>query len=395
MQEKQTLEQLDKEHILHNYARNYTNFVKGANATLFDDKDNNYIDFASGIGVVSVGHSNERLTKVISEQASKILHVSNLFVIEPQAKLAEKLVKLSGYDMRLFFASSGAEINAAAIKIARKEGEKKGRYQIITLEHSFHGRTISALKATGQTAMHLPDFGPYPDGFVYAKDINDVTNHINEHTCAVMIELVQGEGGVTPLNFEEVGQMAKELKSKGVLLISDEVQTGIYRTGELLASNLYEIEPDIITLAKGLGGGLPIAAVMTSLKDIFSPGDHGSTFGGNYLSTSVANEVLDILTQEKESGKLDENLLYFHQQLQSIAKDFSHLFNQEIGLGMMRALEANDSTIQGNVINAAFNAGVVVLKSGKNRVRFLPPLTITKIEIDEGFKRFKNALKTL
>jgi acetylornithine/N-succinyldiaminopimelate aminotransferase len=395
MQEKQTLEQLDKEHILHNYARNYTNFVKGANATLFDDKDNNYIDFASGIGVVSVGHSNERLTKVISEQASKILHVSNLFVIEPQAKLAEKLVKLSGYDMRLFFASSGAEINEAAIKIARKEGEKKGRYQIITLEHSFHGRTISALKATGQTAMHLPDFGPYPDGFVYAKDINDVTNHINEHTCAVMIELVQGEGGVTPLNFEEVGQMAKELKSKGVLLIIDEVQTGIYRTGELLASNLYEIEPDIITLAKGLGGGLPIAAVMTSLKDIFSPGDHGSTFGGNYLSTSVANEVLDILTQEKESGKLDENLLYFHQQLQSIAKDFSHLFNQEIGLGMMRALEANDSTIQGNVINAAFNAGVVVLKSGKNRVRFLPPLTITKIEIDEGFKRFKNALKTL
>jgi acetylornithine aminotransferase len=389
------LEKLDKEYILHNYARNYTNFVKGANATLFDDKDNNYIDFASGIGVVSVGHANERLSKVISEQANKVMHVSNLFVIEPQAKLAQKLVDLSGYDMRLFFASSGAEINEAAIKIARKNGEDQGRYQIITLEHSFHGRTISALKATGQTAMHLPDFGPYPDGFVYAKDINDVVNHITKETCAVMIELVQGEGGVTPLDFEEVKQMAATLKEQGVLLIVDEVQTGIYRTGELLASNLFEITPDIITLAKGLGGGMPIAAVMTNLKDIFKPGDHGSTFGGNYMATACANEVLDILTEKKESGKLDETLLYFHQELQKIANDYNHLFDRELGLGMMRALAAKDSEIQSAVITKAFEEGVILLKSGKNRVRFLPPLTISKIEIDEGFKRLRNALKTL
>ncbi|BAF70175.1 aspartate aminotransferase family protein [Nitratiruptor sp. SB155-2] len=389
------LQAIDQTYVLHTYARNYVNFVQGDNAKLYDDTGKEYIDFTSGIGVVSVGHGNKRLAEAICDQAQKIIHISNLYLIEPQARLAQKIVDLSEYDMRLFFANSGAEANEGAIKIARKYGEVDGeikRYKIITLKHSFHGRTITALKATGQEAMHTY-FGPFPDGFVYADSIEQIPELIDDHTVAVMIELIQGEGGVEPQDKKAVQNLSKVLKEKDVLLIVDEVQTGIYRTGEFLASNLYEIEPDIITLAKGLGGGVPIGAVMTRLKEIFKPGDHGSTFGGNYLSTRAALEVVSILQEFKESGKLDERLIYFETKLKDIAKRYEHLFEKEVGLGLMRGLRAKSSEIQGEVIEKSFHEGLLVLKAGRNTVRFLPPLTITKEEIDEGFQRFENGLK--
>ena len=238
------------------------------------------------------------MVEAISNQAKNIIHISNLQVIEPQAKLAQKLVELSGYDMAVFFANSGAEANEGAIKIARKYGETKfdnKRYKVITLEHSFHGRTITTVKATGQESFHTPHFSPYPDGFSYEKSIEDVYKAIDDETVAVLIELVQGEGGVQPFDKAEIQKLAAHLKEKDILLIVDEVQTGVYRTGEFLASNLYEIEPDIITLAKGLGGGVPIGAVMTKHKDVLSAGDHGSTFGGNYFSTAAGLAVLEIL----------------------------------------------------------------------------------------------------
>ena len=391
------IEAIDKEYVLHTYARNYVNFTHGRNATLYDDTGQDYIDLTSGIGVVSVGHANPRLSQAICDQAKKIIHISNLFAIEPQALLAKRLVELSGYDMRLFFANSGAEANEGAIKIARKYGEVDGqikRYKIVTLKHSFHGRTITALKATGQEAMHTY-FGPFPDGFVYAEDIEQVPQLLDDHTVAVMIELIQGEGGVEPQDKEAVQRLAKTLKERDILLIVDEVQTGIYRTGELLASNLYEIEPDIVTLAKGLGGGVPIGAVMTRLKDIFAPGDHGSTFGGNYLSTRAALEVLDILEEEKERGSLDHRMIYFEERLKAIARKFSNLFEKEVGLGLMRGLRAKEADIQSQIIQKAFEERVLVLKAGRNTVRFLPPLTITKEEIDEGLGRFEQALERL
>ncbi len=391
------LKDIDLAYVLHTYARNYVNFKYGKNARLYDEEGKEYIDFTSGIGVVSVGHANERLARVICEQAKRIIHISNLYLIEPQALLAKRLVELSGYDMRIFFANSGAEANEGAIKIARKYGEVDGevkRYKIITLRHSFHGRTITALKATGQEAMHTY-FGPFPDGFVYAKDLAQIPSLIDDHTVAVMIELIQGEGGVEPQAKEQVQKLAELLKQKDVLLIVDEVQTGIYRTGELLASNLYEIEPDIITLAKGLGGGVPIGAVMTKLKDIFSPGDHGSTFGGNYLSTRAALEVVNMLEEYKSSGRLDQMMIYFEESLRSIAKDFSHLFSKEVGIGFMRGLRAKDANIQNEVLQKAFSKGVLLLKAGRNTVRFLPPLTITKEEIDEGMKRLHAALEEI
>jgi len=340
------LEELDKQFVLQTYARDYTNFVRGENATLFSEDGRDFIDFASGIGVSSVGHGNRRLSDAVCEQVRNIIHISNLQVIEPQAKLAQKICEFSGYDGAIFFANSGAEANEGAIKVARKYGEvnfDKKRYKVITLEHSFHGRTISTLKATGQKSFHTPSFSPYPDGFLYVKSIEDIYSSIDDETVAVLIELVQGEGGVEPFSIGEVQNLAKFLRENGILLIVDEVQTGVFRTGEMLASNIYQIEPDIITLAKGLGGGVPIGAILTKHRDILKAGEHGSTFGGNYLSTRAGLEVLSILNGLYESGELKETISYFEERLKGIRERFSNLFSQDVGVGLMRGLRAEEA----------------------------------------------------
>ncbi len=394
---QETLKQMDLDFVLHTYARNWTHFIKGKGARLYDENNKEYIDFGSGIAVCSVGHGNERLAEAIYAQAKNLIHTSNLYLIEPQALLAKKLVELSGYDMRVFFANSGAEANEGALKIARKFGEENGelkRYQVITLDSSFHGRTISTLKATAQSKMHQY-FGPFPDGFVYAKDLDDVPNKISSVTCAVLLELVQGEGGITPFDKQEVQKLAKILKEKNILLMVDEVQTGVYRSGELFASQAYGITPDVITTAKGLAGGVPIGAVMTNLKDIFAPSDHGSTFGGNFLATRAALEVLEILSEQRQSGKLEKTIAYFTQKLQSLQKSHSEIFTEEVGLGLMRGLRVRDLDTLTKFLNVAFEEGVLVLKSGKNTARFLPSLTITKEEIDEGFKRIESCVAKL
>ncbi|MCW8954269.1 MAG: acetylornithine transaminase [Sulfurimonas sp.] len=391
------IKELDNKYVLPTYARADVEFVSGKNARLIDSNGKEYIDFTSGIGVVSVGHGNERVSSAICKQVSEITHMSNLYYIAPQARAAQKIVEASGYDMQCFFGNSGAEANEGAIKIARKFGERDGevkRYKIITLQHSFHGRTITTVKATGQEAMHNY-FGPYPDGFVYADNIAHVESLLDDHTCAVMIELVQGEGGVQPQNKEEVQALAKLLMSKNILLIVDEVQTGGYRTGEFLASNLYEIEPDIVTLAKGVGGGVPVGVVMTSLKGILSAGDHGSTFGGNYLSTAAVCEVMDILNEHKKSGELETNTAYFNGELEKFYMANRNLFTSRVGIGMMCGLRTKNAETLTSVINNARENGVMVLKAGKNTLRFLPPLTITKEEIDEGFKALSNAVSSL
>ena len=275
------LEEIDKNYVLNTYKREYINFIRGVGATLYDKDNKTYIDFSSGIGVVSLGHSNKRLVSVISKQVSNIIHCSNLYLIEPQALLAKKINDLYGQDIAMFFSNSGAEANECAIKMARKYGEKDGsckRYKIITLKNSFHGRTITSLKATGQEAMHNY-FGPYPDGFVYANNIANVKDIIDDQTVAVMLELIQGEGGVEAFDIKELQNLEKLLKKKDILLIIDEVQTGVYRTGEFLASNYYNISPDIITMAKGLANGIPIGVTASRIKNIFSFGDHGVLLG--------------------------------------------------------------------------------------------------------------------
>ena len=391
------IQDLDKKYVLPTYARADVEFVSGNNARLVDVNGKNYIDFTSGIAVTSVGHANKRLNDALCNQISNITHISNLYNIAPQAKAAQKIVEASGYDMKCFFGNSGAEANEGAIKIARKYGEKDGevkRYKIITLEHSFHGRTITTVKATGQESMHNY-FGPFPDGFVYAQNIAQIESLIDDHTCAVMIELVQGEGGVQPLDKKSVQDLAKLLKEKNILLIVDEVQTGVYRTGEFLASNLYDIEPDVVTLAKGLGGGVPIGVVMTRLKDVLSPGDHGSTFGGNYLSATAACEVVDILSELHDSGELNKNIEYFDSEVEKFYNDNKKLFTSKVGIGMMSGLRVRDADTLGKIISNAKDEGVMVLKAGKNTLRMLPALTITKEEIDEGFKSLNRAVSSL
>jgi len=381
--------------LLNTYNRFDVEFVRGESATLWDKTGKEYIDFTSGIGVVSVGHANVRLSNAICEQARNIIHISNLYRIPPQEELAKILVEKSGIEGGVFFCNSGAEANETALKIARKYGEINGeikRYKIITLKNSFHGRTISTLKATGQPKFHTY-FGPFPDGFEYAEDINDIYNKIDDKTIGVMIELIQGEGGVNPFDIEEIQKLSSYLKEKDILLIVDEVQTGVYRTGEFLASNLYKINPDIVTLAKGLGGGVPIGAVVTRLTAVLKPGDHGSTFGGNYLATRAGIEVIKILDEYYGSGMLKETSEYFENRLLEIVKEFPDKFEDISGYGLMRALRAKNSQIRDEVVKKAFENGLLVLKAGEKSVRFLPPLTITKEEIDEGFDRLKDSLK--
>jgi len=392
-----SIQELDKKYVLPTYARADVEFVRGENATLFDADGKKYIDFTSGIGVVSVGHANKRVADAICEQVNAITHISNLYYIAPQAKAAQKVVEASGYDMQCFFGNSGAEANEGAIKIARKHGERDGeikRYKIITLNHSFHGRTITTVKATGQESMHNY-FGPFPDGFVYADGIDEIESLLDDHTAGVMIELIQGEGGVEPQDKEKVQKLAKLLKEKEIPLIIDEVQTGCYRVGEFTASQAYGIEPEIITLAKGVGGGVPVGIVMTTLKEVLSAGDHGSTFGGNYLSARAVCEVVDILDELKASGDLEITSLMFNNALENFYKKHQHLFTQQVGIGMMCGLRVKDADTLTSIINNARDNGVMLLKAGRNTLRFLPPLTITKEEIDEGFKALTSAVSEL
>jgi len=390
-------QQLDKHYVLPTYARADVEFVRGENATLFDTEGKKYIDFTSGIGVVSVGHANKRVADALCEQVHSITHISNLYHIAPQAQAAQKVVQASGYDMACFFANSGAEANEGAIKIARKHGERDGeikRYKIITLNHSFHGRTITTVKATGQESMHNY-FGPFPDGFVYADGIEEIESLLDDHTAGVMIELIQGEGGVEPQDKQQVQTLAKLLKEKEIPLIVDEVQTGCYRVGAFTASQAYGIEPEIITLAKGVGGGVPVGIVMTTLKGVLSAGDHGSTFGGNYLSSRAVCEVVDILNELKDNGTLDETIAYFNDALERFYKQHTALFTQKVGFGMMCGLRVKDADTLTNIINSAREHGVMVLKAGRNTLRFLPPLTITNSEIDAGFEALQKAIKAI
>lgn len=378
--------------LMNNYLRADVGFVRGYGATLWDEYGKDYIDFASGIGVCALGHSHKGVAKIISKQSKTLLHTSNLYNITPQSKLADKISNSLGGGYELFFANSGAEANECAIKLARKFGYKQGKKsEIISLANSFHGRTIATLAMTGQDKFHPDDFAPYPNGFKFYNSIDEIIENLNENTAAVIIELVQGEGGINPLDKAKVQELAKILNQKNILLITDEVQCGVYRTGEFITAKLYEIEPDIITFAKGLGNGVPIGAC-ASKKPIFAPGDHGSTFGGGFLVTSVAGYVLNELENLKNSGKLDKKISKFEKNLDKLVKENSNIFEKRVGLGLMQGIVVKDSNLLNTIILKALECGVLVLRSGSNTLRFLPPLNLDKKEMKEGFSRLKLAI---
>lgn len=378
--------------LMNNYSRADVGFVRGDGAILWDDSGKDYIDFASGIGVCALGHSHKGVAKIISKQSKTLLHTSNLYNIAPQTRLANKISNLLGGEYELFFANSGAEANECAIKLARKYGYSNGKKsEIISLKNSFHGRTIATLAMTGQDKFHPDDFAPYPNGFKFYDTIDEIIENLNENTAAVIIELVQGEGGINPLDKEKVQELARVLSERDILLITDEVQCGVYRTGEFVTAKIYEIEPDIITFAKGLGNGVPIGAC-ASKKAIFTPGDHGSTFGGGFLVTSVAGYVLNELENLKNSGKLDKKISKFEKKLDKLVKENSDIFEKRVGIGLMQGIVVKDVEFLAKIVAKALECGLLVLRSGKDTLRFLPPLNLSKKELKEGFIRLNLAI---
>lgn len=376
-----TIEQTD-EHIMHTYVRNALVLDHGNGATCQDADGKTYIDFGSGIGTTSLGFCNDAWAEAVCAQVRTIQHTSNLFYQQPQATLAEKLCGMTGYS-KVFFGNSGAEANECAIKIARKYSFDKygeNRNTIITLVNSFHGRTIATLSATGQDVFHNYFF-PFVGGFRYAKanDIAGLHDMIDETVCAIMIEYVQGEGGVMAIDKAFAEEIRKICTEKDILMIADEVQTGVGRTGKFLAGEHYGIKADVTTLAKGIGGGLPIGICMANEKcaDVLGTGTHGSTFGGNPVVCAGAVKVLETLEAEGMMDSIMEKSNYIREKLTALEE-----VAEVSGLGMMIGISLKTKKAP-DVLKSCIEKGLLVL-TAKDRVRLLPPLTISMEELKKG-----------
>ncbi len=383
----------DNDYVLHTYNRNPIVLAKGHGLHAYGPKGQEYLDFTSGIGVNSLGYCDLNWAEAVSKQAHKLQHTSNLYYTAPCGKLAKRLCRRTGM-AKVFFSNSGAEANEGAIKAARKYSFDRygdGRDTIITLVNSFHGRTIATLTATGQGSFHQY-FGPFNDGFVYAEagDIEGLSKLVDNRTCAVMLELVQGEGGVVPLDPAYVKAVRALCDEKDLVLIVDEVQTGVGRTGTFLACEQYDLHPDIVTLAKGLGGGLPIGAVLMNVKVAagMGPGTHGSTFGGNPVVCAGANAVLDRLDDSFLAGVREHGA-----QLRGGLEKLPHVA-QVSGLGLMLGVQFEDGISAGDVLTACRERGLLVL-TAKTRLRLLPPLILTAYDIERALDILDDVLHTL
>lgn len=387
----QELKAEENKYVMNTYGRFPIALDHGEGATLWDIEGKKYIDLASGIGVNCMGYNNPAIVDAITNQAHKLTHVSNLFTTEPMVQVAKKLVEKTHLNGKVFFANSGAEANEGAIKLARKYSFDKygeGRYKIVTLVNSFHGRTVTTLKATGQDRFHNYFF-PFTEGFDYAaaNDFDSVRHKADEMTCAVMMELVQGEGGVLPLEKEFVQQVEAFCRERDILLIIDEVQTGIGRTGSLFCFQQYGIRPDVVSMAKGLGGGVPIGAVLAaeSCSNVLTPGTHATTFGGTPLVCAAANAVLDTVGDGQFLAQVKEKGEYLKNGILSIGSP--NILGVR-GMGLMLGIIVEDGK-HAAYANKLIEKGVLALTAGKNAVRLLPPLTISKEEMDEALTIMK------
>lgn len=369
--------------------------VKGKGSWLWDEAGKSYLDFTSGIGVCQLGHTPTEVKNRVVKQLDQLWHTSNLFEIEPQQQLAERLTKLSKLDYA-FFANSGAEANEAAIKLARRYQQKvknNNKFEVITFDNSFHGRTLATLTATGQSKVK-EGYNPLPQGFVTIPygSIVALKETINEQTAAIMLEVIQGEGGVHPAEAAwliEVGKLAKE---NDILLMIDEVQTGIGRTGKWFGYQHYPIQPDVITVAKGLGSGFPIGAVLgcERTKEAFSLGSHGSTFGGNFITTTAALATLDEIEQKdilSNVNKLGNYLIDYLSEKLACYPEFIEIR----GKGLMIGIEWSKPVI--DLVQISKEQGLLVLMAGPNTLRLLPPLNISKEELDKGLKQLLVSIK--
>lgn len=378
--------ELDKQYFMNTFgSRTPVCFSHGKGINLWDGEGKKYYDFFAGIAVSALGHSHPNLVSAIKEQAEKLIHCSNLYYIEPQAKLAGLLAENSCAD-KVFFGNSGAEANEGAIKLARIYFKKKGcenKYEIITLDNSFHGRTLATVAATGQKKYKEP-YTPLTPNFVNVpiNNLEALEAAITENTCAVMLEPIQGESGVHPVTENYIRSVRELCDKRGLLLIFDEVQTGIGRTGKLFGYQLYGVEPDIFTLAKALGGGVPIGAVCAKnfVAQAFEPGDHGSTFGGNPLACAAAVAVMETVLSNKLPEHADEMGNYFQTELKKLSE--KHTCITEIrGKGLMIGIQFSIDKAK-EIKDMFFDKGYLVGNVGANTLRILPPLIITKEDID-------------
>jgi predicted acetylornithine/succinylornithine family transaminase len=368
--------------IMPTYKRYPVTFVRGEGVTLRDDQGKEYLDFAAGIAVASIGHSHPKWVDAVCAQAGKLAHVSNLFYTEPQVELAERLASVTGMS-QAFFANSGAEANEAAVKLARRA---TGRSKVVAAIGSFHGRTFATLAATGQKEKHEA-FMPLPDWFVHVPygDVSSLRAAVDNETSAVLLEPVLGEGGVVPAPDGYLEAARKVCETAGALLILDEVQTGVGRCGAWLASQLADVKPDIVTLAKGLAGGLPIGACLARDGIAFAAGEHASTFGGGPIVCAAALAVLGVIEDE---GLL-ENVQARSEQL---LKGLGELDVEPRGLGLLVGAKVRGENADA-IVRAALQEGLVLTTAGKDVVRFTPPLTVSADEVDEAVAGFSRALE--
>jgi len=380
-----------QQYVMNTYGRFPIAPIKGQGSYLWDADGKQYLDFVGGIAVCALGHSPQILVEALNRQAHELWHTSNLYWIKPQVDLAEKLVKTSGLD-KVFFCNSGAEANEAAIKLARKYFYRRGieKNEIIVFNNSFHGRTLTTVSATGQK-KYQEGFKPLCPGFIHT-DFNDmaaVKKTITEKTAAIMLEPIQGEGGINPADSQFLLDLRQLCDENDILLIFDEVQVGMGRTGYLFAYQGYGIQPDIVTLAKALGGGFPIGAMLANEKAAggFAPGDHASTFGGNYLATAVGNEMIGVLSQP---DFLNDVALKGEYLTIAINKIEDKRIQRVRGKGLILGIDFDREVKE--LINICMAKGLLVLSAGPHILRLVPPLTVSMAEIDQALKILQEAL---
>ena len=393
--DSQTMMMLSEKYVANTYARFPILLVRGKGTRVWDLEGEEYLDFVSGLAVCNLGHCHPRVVKAIQTQAEKLIHVSNFYYIEPQIQLASLLCKHSFAD-KVFFCNSGAEANEGAFKLARKYAKQKmgkDRYEIITMERSFHGRTLATLTATGQEKFRK-GYEPLMPGFKYVpfNDIGAVKNGINSKTCAVMLEPIQGEGGVNCPSEGYLKALREICDEKGLLLIFDEVQVGMGRTGKLFAYEHDRVEPDMLTLAKSLAGGVPIGALLIKkeVADSFEPGDHASTFGGNPLATAAGVAALTTILEEGMLENCEKMGNDFLSQLEEIEKKFP--FVKEVrGKGLILGMELK---IDGSsIVKEMLRKKILINCTMGNVLRFLPPLIVAKEEIDRVVKTLEEVFR--
>ena len=387
----------EKKYLMDTYNRYPIMLVKGEGTRVWDSEGNAYLDFVAGIAVNSLGHCHPALVEAIKKQAETLIHCSNLYWNEKQIELA-KMISENSFGGKVFFANSGAEANEGAIKLARKYASLKyggKRYKIITAKNSFHGRTFGALTATGQEKYHK-GFGPLLAGFKYVplNDIEALYEAVDDEVCAIMLEVIQGEGGIHEATPEYVKAVRKICDENDLLFILDEVQTGIGRTGKLFGYEHYGVVPDIMTLAKGLGGGFPIGAIVAKEdKAVFKPGDHASTFGGNPLACAAGIAVLNEVTKDGFLEGVDKKGKYFREGLETLQK--KHKVVKEIrGKGLMVGCEV-DLEDASEIVLKALEKGLLINSVSHNVLRFVPPLIVTEEEIDEALQILDDVLSEI